>query len=401
MTILEMSEDSTRPPSEVSTGPQSEVSGEPEVSIELESTSFTEDTWHERIKRAPEPGTIRLLTPPPSDAHYMIGRLWFTDKSLTDWNMEMEETREKIEINPVFAALCPPKLVEKIEDIFYENQRARWLASVVLRKWKTRVWAKRTQCNVDMIDLEPIPDRDAIFMTDTAQRQTFRFHRNDVFRNLIANICLSEEMLPYPRPPTNQWTNKILTLGQTISICEQLAKRGLGSRSHIFLAAFCAARYDTRRFATENAPMLAQHAIESYFKDLTIENAATVYDAIANVLTELRLRYTPTVLLKWLKETPQTDLHREWLKFVRDYTLYTNLHVQIRPHWVNMASIYRDVRSLYNLTVSDAFYRAPYTDLISNTIPNPVTTVHSFIDMHIIPTDFDLSSLIIAAAMLR
>lgn len=396
MTILEMSDESTRPHSEVSTQSDSEVS------IELESTSFTEDTWIERIKRLPEPGTIRLLTP-PSDANYMVGRLWFTDKSLTDWNIDMEEIREKIENNPVFAALCPPNLLEQMERIFFVNQRARWLASVVLRKWKTRVWAKRTQCNVDMIDLEPIPDRDAIFMTDTAQRQTFRFHRNDVFRNLIANICLSEEMLPYPRPPTNQWTNKILTLGQTISICEQLAKRGMGSRSHIFLAAFCAARYDTKRFATENTPMLAQHAIESYFKDLTTDNAATVYDAIANVLTELRLRYTPTVLLKWLKETPQTDLHREWLKFVRDYTLYTNLHVQIRPHWVNMASIYRDVRDLYSRTVSGAFYR---TGPVSNVIPNSIATVseatvHGFIDMHIIPTDFDLSSLLIAAAMLR
>ena len=45
-----------------------------------------------------------------------------------------------------------------------------------------------------------------------------------------------------------------------------------------------------------------------------------------------------------------TPLHREWLSFVQDYTLYMNLHVQVRPRWINRAYIRRDVAELYGRT---------------------------------------------------
>jgi hypothetical protein len=240
-----------------------------------------------------------------------------------------------------------------MRNVFDTNQRKRWLARVVQLKWTQRVWRKKTQCNVDMIDMAPIADADAILMTDTTHRQIFRFHRRDVFTNLLSNICLSDEMLPTPREPTNPWNNSKLTLAQTIGLCTQLvqdfAKRG--KCPPVLFAAFWASRFSLKRFQDENSALLSQHAIAAYFKDLHADNIHTVEDTIINLLTSATLDYSPTAIRRWLHQTPHTQLHRDWLAMARDYTLYVNLHVQARAHWYTTERIYVDVGRLYNRMV--------------------------------------------------
>ena len=371
-------------------------------------TFSLQDVWAERIKRLPEPGKIRLLESPVAE----LEKYWYADMTLTQWIDVIDSLKADMESNPIFRAMMDPHIVETVTTIFESNQRARWLASVVLRKWKTRVWAKRTQCNVDMIDMAPIRNSDAILLVDTTQRQTFRFHRRDIYHNLIANICMSEEMMPYPRVPTNPWTNVPLTLAQTISICSQLcmdyAKRG--GCPPVMLAAFCEARFNMTRFKQDNASMLAQAAIYSFFKDLSPENQDTVYDTIAQLLTEARLRFTPPALARWLRKTPSTDLHKEWLLLVRDYTVYINIHVQVREHWMDLPSIYRDVRELYERTTIDmpVSTSASRFRIVSGS-PGALaaTTLFSlnFIDpstgLQIPPIDNDLAMLLLSTSMLR
>jgi len=306
--------------------------------------------WEIRILSSPEPGKIRMLLKPPTIPIPLL-KYWYADMSLTEWVQNIVSLKKEIATNPITRSMSPPNIVQTVTAIFEENQRARWLASIVLQRWKTRVWKKKTQCNVDLIDMADIKDKDAIFMTDTTQRQTFRFHRRDVFRGLIANICMSEEMMAYPRPPTNIWTNVPLTLAQTISICAQLvmdyAKRGLCPP--VLLSAFCAAGYDLIRFKNDNASLLSHHAINSYFKDLTDENKTTVYDTVIQLLSMAGLHYSLSAINRWLS-APRTPLHNEWLLLVRDYTLYINLHIQVRPSWISTIGINYDIRALYART---------------------------------------------------
>ena len=309
--------------------------------------------WEERIKTLADPGKIRLLTKPVIPI--IFEKYWYADMSLTEWIHIIDSLKKEQETNALFRTLNEPDIVDRVTAIFEGNQKARWLAQWALQRWKLRVWSKRTQCNVDMIDMAEIKDRDAIFLTDTNQRQIFRFHRRDMYNNLIANICMSDEMMPYPRIPTNPWTNVKLTLVQIISLCSQLcmdyAKRG--ACPPVLLAAFCAARYNLKRFQQDNASMLSQHAIYSYFKDLTIDNQTTVYDTIVQLLTDAALRFSPAAIGRWLRQTQQTPLHHDWLLMVRDYTVYMNLHVQVRPTWLSDVDIRRDVRALYGRTTTE------------------------------------------------
>jgi hypothetical protein len=75
-----------------------------------------------------------------------------------------------------------------------------------------------------------------------------------------------------------------------------------------------------------------------------------VYETITQLLSDAQLEHSPTAIRRWLRQTPQTPLHKEWLQMVNDYTLYMNLHVQVRQSWVNLAAIFRDVRGLYQRT---------------------------------------------------
>ena len=291
--------------------------------------------WAERKLLLPK-AAIRLFDDPQST----LPSLWDTDYTFTEWNTMMEQKSRTADERAF------------IQQLFATNQRKRWLARVVQLKWTQRVWRKRTQCNVDMLEMSPIAEADALFMTDTTHRQIFRFHRRDVFTNMLSNICLSDEMLPTPRAPTNPWNNLPLTLAQTMGLCTQLvsdfAKRG--KCPPVLFSAFWAARFNLKRFQSENSALLSQHAIQAYFKDLDPRNMNVVEDTIMNLLSSAVLDYSATAVRRWLRQTPRTPLHKEWLEMARDYTLYMNLHVQARPHWHSEDRIYTDVVRLYNRT---------------------------------------------------
>jgi len=309
--------------------------------------------WADRCNQPPTPGYIRLFDPPPPAARFDISFLWSRDFTLEEWVKKIEQCERDVSDNPIAAALRPPNYCADVRAIFAAAQRKRWLAYVVVRAWTQFVWRKRTQCNIDMIDMVPIPDGEAIFLTDTTHRHIFRFHRRDVFSNLLSNICMSDEMLPAPRIPTNPWTNSPLTFGQIVGICHQLvADYGRrGKCPPVLFAAFWAARFNLRRFQKENSAVLAQHAIASYFKDLHEENMLTVFDTITILLTSAQLDFSYMAIRRWLRQIPQTPLHREWLRMAQDYTLYINLHVQPRMHWISEDIIYSDVRRLYSRTI--------------------------------------------------
>jgi hypothetical protein len=309
------------------------------------SSSSSSILWTDRCKGVPAEGVIRLLTEPDltkpwSDRDFTFGQ-WMT---LISSNKEAAP-------------------------VFYENQRLRCLAKAAVNKWRHTLWMRRTQCNVDMIDMAPISNKDAVFVTDTTNRTVFRFHRRDIFNNLLSNICLSDEMMPTPRVPTNPWTNQPLRITQIMSVCEQLVE-DYGRKKRcppVLFAAFCASRYDVDRFQRENSSLLAHHAIVSYYKDLTPENGSVVEDTMITLLNDAQLDYSPNAIRRWLQSRPVTPLHREWLSFVQDYTLYMNLHVQVRPRWINRAYIRRDVAELYGRTTIPTPTRTRALNLLPGT----------------------------------
>jgi hypothetical protein len=316
-------------------------------------------TWEERTAQPPAPGHIRLFDEPDRSSFYLL-TYWNTDLTLRDWINNMDKLEKDISGSTICRAMYPADTITRMQDMFYSNQRKRWLANKVIRTWRQRIWKKNTQCNVDMIDMAPIQDRDAIFLTDTKHNQIYRFHRRDVFNALISNICMSSEMLPCPRPPTNPWTNAELTLAQTISVTQQLildyARRG--RCPPVLLAAFCEARYDLNEFLSNNSAMLAQHAITDYFKDLHDDNMDVVIDTAIQMLEYAGANYSAPTVRRWFRTAPVTELHRDWLRLTKDYTLYINLHIQIRPHWHTRASINRDTLTL--------FARTPFAGAISS-----------------------------------
>jgi len=309
--------------------------------------------WDQRIQTAPTPGTIRLLTPPAfAKGQFLLETLWYRDMSLKEWVEKIDKAVADISDNPIAVTFRPSGYIDSLKEIFHTNQRMRWYARVVIQRWTQRVWRKRTQCNVDMIDMQPIKDADAILLTDVKHRQIYRFHRRDVITNLLSNIGMADEMLPAPRHPTNPWTNARLTPAQTIAICHAIlhdyAKRG--QCPPVLFSAYWSSRFHIRRFHDENSALLSQQAVRSYFKDLHEYNMETVFETVTNLLNLAEIDYITTSFRRWLRQTPQTAIHQDWLRMARDYTLYINLHVQVRPHWYSDDHIYYDVRRLWDRT---------------------------------------------------
>ena len=302
----------------------------------------------------PEPGYIRPLHFMPAKTPWYLMRQTYTDKTLSDWIADINAIND-ICTNTLPGCLYPLTYRREVLDLFYTIQRERYLARLVLGRWRHRIWSKKPQCSVDLIDMEPVSDRDAIYLTDTKARHVYRFHRRDIIQNFMSNICMADEMLPTPRSPTNPWTNAALTFGQLLSISQQIAAdfTRRGSCPPTLFAAFWAARFNIKRFHEENSALLAQHATMDYFKDITPANLDTVYDTMMQLLDQAldtEVQYSPVAIRRWLTQKPITQEHRTWLRLVRDYTLYINLHVQIRSHWFNDEWINRDIRALFNTT---------------------------------------------------
>ena len=293
--------------------------------------------WEERCLTLPIRGTIRLLTACPAGIGDHVTHLWDTDHTLTGWHARAQHD-------------------EQIAAVFFANQHRRWLAWKVWYRLTQRIWRRRTQCNVDMIDMAAVSDTDAILVTDTAHHMIYRFHRRDLFNTLLSNICMSDEMLPNPRAPRNPWTNAPFTYGQLVGVCQSLLQdyARCGKCPPVLFSAFWAAQFDVRRFASENASLLGQHAITAYFKDISDHNRETVADTIIQLLSEASVSCTPVGVRRWLRASPLTEGHRAWMRLACDYTLYMNLHVQVRPHWHGNEMIQRDVRRLHQ--------RHPITD---------------------------------------
>jgi hypothetical protein len=311
--------------------------------------------WTQRSKEPPAAGQIRLLDPPT--AGDTIEHLWDRDRSLTDWHdyladiqrdtTTLSDASDNDEL-PTTASLYPEGFYERVRNLFESNQRQRWLARKVWIRLTQRIWRKRTQCNVDLIDMEPVPDRDALLLTDTANRAIYRFHKRDIYNCLLSKISTADEMLPNPRPPTNPWTNQPLTLGQLIAVSQHLISdyAAKGRCPPVLFAAFCAAGYDLKRFQNENSSFLSQYAINAYFKDLHDHNREAVIETALQLLSDAGVSHSPVAMRRFFRGSPTED-HRDWLALCRDYTLYLNLHIQARPHWYDESAISRDVRRLY------------------------------------------------------
>ncbi len=308
--------------------------------------------WADRILSPPAQGYIRPLSDPETAPTTMLRLWWSRDRTLTQWSEEINRITEARPTSGIVQAGYPADYEEQCWTLLNRIQRERWLARKVVAKLRHRIWMKRTQCNVDLIDMEPVQDRDAIHLTDINHKMVYRFHRRDLFNNLMSNITSADEMLPNPRPPTNPYTNAPLTLLQTIAVCQALIQdyANRGRCPPVLFAAFCAAGYNLDVFVRKNSSLLAQYAIQTYFKDITPHNLDAVTDTVLQLLTEAGINYSPISVRRWIRQTPVTPLHREWLEMARDYTLYMNLHIQTRDTWFSDTYIHNDVRRLYGRT---------------------------------------------------
>lgn len=233
---------------------------------------------------------------------------------------------------------------------FLESQRRRMLFRMLLLHTRHYIWSRRPVCNIDLVTLEPIADEHVFELTDTSSRCLFRFHRNNIYKAVLTNLFMSNEMVAEPRYPSNPYTNKPLTLAQTVSVCQRLVAMKIDHDScpHPLLAAFWVARFDLQRFYTDNIAALSQHAIHSYFSDITESNVEVIRGTVHTFL--LHTNYVTPTTAKWLDTTNPITLRDEWRLLCRDYFVYANLQVQSRPHWSSSASIYIDAWTLASVS---------------------------------------------------
>jgi hypothetical protein len=335
---------SSRP---IKAGPYLPNPGDPDPTL-----IFAPNPWFARCQEPPEHGRIRMLTDPDTQPSHYLRTWWWRDRTLTEWIDGIREATTDVSNNPMVRIVFGPAYPQQITELFYANQRNRWMARKFIQRIRQRIWSRRPACNMDLIEMTPVIERDAIHITDTINRRVFRFHRRDLLNTVMSNLTMSDEFMPTPRHPTNPWTNEPFTRAQTMAVCNRLAADFV-KRGHCpppLLSAFWAAGFNIKRFQRENSAVLSQHAIQNYFRDINDDTFTTIFETMTTLLDDAGCDFSPLAVRRWLRETPITSAHREWLALCRDYTLFLNLHVQARASWFTTEGIYRDIRAAWSRT---------------------------------------------------
>ena len=159
-----------------------------------------------------------------------------------------------------------------------------------------------------------------VYVFDAKSRGMYIFDGKSIQKNIETCLGYNRWMMPEPREPTNPLTNLILTLGQMISIRNQLCRHGIGSW---MIEGFVKSKYKLKPFETEFKLPLRLYALDDLYRNPTCEDAIDeVREFISNQFKAQNATITEYDLLslRWaVMNRAQDPYIIEWRTVWRDY----------------------------------------------------------------------------------
>jgi hypothetical protein len=228
-----------------------------------------------------QPGFIRLLThrfdgPAPVALTLFHAHLLAHDRTFAEWYAWMN----RLEATHAESAL----------EILHTNLRLRARFRGLVRRYRAAIAARNCIGETDLYTLEPIQARHQVRVIDLLQKRTYVFLYTTLEKTIQAALSYATYGIADPLAPKNPYTNMPWTLGQCISIFQQIAQ--IRTASHRFLSddliEFAKAGYAPRVYLRKRFHLLQIRAAETYFSDPT--HPDTYYE-YADVLDEIYDEY--------------------------------------------------------------------------------------------------------------
>jgi len=223
------------------------------------------------------------------------------------------------------------RYADAIEEAFFVTQRQRFLVQRVLRVLRMRVASRRCPPADDLFTCAPVPEQSRVVVYDLRNRSKYTFHWQTLLHTWLTALSFSQYGIAEPMVPKNPHTNVPWSLGQRVSIVEQLARCSLNRHAFLppaiawyrhakySLSAFTRQHYDTLHlwaarafFATPDAPevrMIYGEIIDKLYDDLLVayrflQDWRAIKQKIKayRVPTPFLLEWNALVLTTWIVE---------------------------------------------------------------------------------------------------
>lgn len=151
---------------------------------------------------------IRSLVPNP-----VPSLVFYHDRTFTEWMSLIRTWR---------MAPATGGVADALEAAFLASQRQRFLARVYFRKLRMRLAARRCPPGEDLATCSPIPPGSAVTVYDFPHRSRYVFHWQTINKTFLTSLSFSQYGIAQPMTPKNPHTNLMWSLGQRISIVQQI-----------------------------------------------------------------------------------------------------------------------------------------------------------------------------------
>lgn len=207
-----------------------------------------------------QPGFIRLLThrldgPAPVALTLFHAHLLAHDRTFPEWYAWMN----RLEATHAESAL----------EILHTNLRLRTRFRALVRHYRAAIAARNCVGETDLYTLEPIQARHQVRVVDLLQKRTYIFLYTTLEKTIHAALSYATYGIADPLTPKNPYTNLPWSLGQCISIFQQIAQ--IRTANHRFLSddliEFAKAGYNPRAYLRHRFHLLQIRAAETYFSD--------------------------------------------------------------------------------------------------------------------------------------
>lgn len=161
-------------------------------------------------------------------------------------------------------------VADHLRVLLEKNMRLRWIMRKCLMRLRARICRRRIVGETDLTTMSPIPPRFLVEVLDIPTRSCYHFHASTLHCLIVGSLLHQSYALANPQPPKNPYTNLPWSLGQLISIVEQIQLCFLREH-HRFLnpwvIGFRICKYNVELFLETNFRALQIMAAGFFFSD--------------------------------------------------------------------------------------------------------------------------------------
>lgn len=294
---------------------------------------------------------------------------------MKEWRDEIEELRKPIQfgipqidlgIRIQTAPFDPDGFVNRwthakeaadyAETFLQKNLRVRWLVRKWIARVRERIYKKRVVGDgIDIATHEPIHSRFCVSVADPKSKATYRFHASTLHKTCLESLWYHTYGFASPCAPKNPYTNLCWSLGQLVTIWEQMAIIYMKERHaflHKHLVSFRRSGYDIENFYEENRKDLHLHAVHTFFKDTSnADFLDTFEEVLLDVLEELDLPKDGRVFHHVSTRSVENRILAVWDDLLATYWIYQNYEEVYHDRHTSFTELCIALRMLYGATL--------------------------------------------------